>query len=80
MDVTRQGLLQMDTSSENQLKQFTQELFLTENDVKHTFKAPCCCFENAPNTALNIVLIINVSIDYNWFEVPNLLRKKNMLK
>ena len=25
---------------------------LTENDAKHTFKAPCCCFENAPNTDL----------------------------
>ena len=25
---------------------------LTENDAQHTFKAPCSCFENAPNTDL----------------------------
>ena len=25
---------------------------LTENDTQHTFKAPCCSFENAPNTDL----------------------------
>ena len=25
---------------------------LTENDAQHTFKTPCCCFENAPNTNL----------------------------
>ena len=25
---------------------------LTENAAQHTFKAPCCCFENAPNTDL----------------------------
>ena len=25
-------------------------LCITENDAQHTFKAPCCCFENAPNT------------------------------
>ena len=22
---------------------------ITENSEQHTFKAPCCCFENAPN-------------------------------
>ena len=25
---------------------------VTENYAQHTFKAPCCCFENAPNTDL----------------------------
>ena len=25
---------------------------VTENAEQHTFKAPCCHFENAPNTAL----------------------------
>ena len=25
---------------------------LTENAERHTFKAPCCCFENAPNSDL----------------------------
>ena len=24
-----------------------EELKVTENDAKHTFKTPCCCFENA---------------------------------
>ena len=28
------------------------QVHLTENDAQHTFKAPCCCFENAPNTDL----------------------------
>ena len=28
---------------------------VTENAERHTFKAPCCCFENAPYTALTIV-------------------------
>ena len=39
---------------------------------KDTFKDPCCCFENVPNTALTIVCTIYVSIDYNGFDVPNL--------
>ena len=53
---------------------------LTETAAKALSKAPCCCFENAPNTALTIVLIINVSFDYNWFEVPNPCQRKNILK
>ena len=28
---------------------------LTENAERHTFKAPCCCFENAPYTELTLV-------------------------
>ena len=36
---------------------------LMENAQSETFKGPCCCFENAPNTALTIVWTINVSID-----------------
>ena len=40
---------------------------------KDTFKAPCCCFENVPNTKLTVVWTINVSIDCNGFQVhsPN---------
>ena len=53
---------------------------LTENAQSDTFKAPCCCFENVPNTALTIVCTINVSIDCNWFDVPNLFTRKNILK
>ena len=43
---------------------------------KDTFKAACCCFENVPNTALAVVLTINVSIDCNWFQVPNPMKGK----
>ena len=28
---------------------------VTENAERHTFKAPCCCFENAPYTELTFV-------------------------
>ena len=44
----------------------------TENAERHTFKAPCCCFENALYTELTIVYIINVSFDCNKNEVSNL--------
>ena len=47
---------------------------------KDTFKAPCCCFENVSNTAHTVVCTINVSIDCNGYEVPNLPQKKNILK
>ena len=53
---------------------------ITENAVKALSKAPCCYFEDAPNTALTIVLIFNVSIDYNWFEVTNPFTRKYILK
>ena len=42
---------------------YEAELQLIENAQSDTFKAPCCCFENVPNTALTIVCTINVSID-----------------
>ena len=42
--------------------------------------APSCFFENVPNTTLTVVYTINVSIDCNGFEVPNLPQKKNVLK
>ena len=51
----------------------------TENAERHTFKAPCCCFENAPYTELTIVCTINVSIDCKKNEVPNLNKEKNIL-
>ena len=38
---------------------------VTEKAERHTFKAPCCCFENAPYTELTIVCTINVSSDCN---------------
>ena len=30
-----------------QLKSHLRAVNLTENDAEHTFKAPCCCYENA---------------------------------
>ena len=53
--------------------------FLTENAERHTFKAPCSCFENAPYTELTIVCTINVSIDSKKNEVSNLNQEKNIL-
>ena len=35
-----------------QLKTHLRLVNLTENDAQHTFKAPCWCFENSPNTNL----------------------------
>ena len=35
-----------------QLKTHLRLVNQTENAEQHTFKAPCCCFENAPNTDL----------------------------
>ena len=57
----------------------TTLMIVTENAERHTFKAPCCCFENAPYTELTIVCTINVSIDYKKNEVSNLLVEKNIL-
>ena len=52
---------------------------LTENAERHMFKAPCCCFDNAPYTELTIVCTINVSIDCKMNEVSNLNQEKNIL-
>ena len=52
---------------------------LIENAQRDTFKAPCCCFENVPNTALTIVCTINVSIDCKKNKVSNLNQEKNIL-
>ena len=35
-----------------QFKTYLRLVNLTENAAQHTFKAPCCCFDNAPNTDL----------------------------
>ena len=53
---------------------------LTENAPKNTVsKAPCCCFENVPNTALTPALTINVSIDWKKNEGSNPNKRKNIL-
>ena len=61
-----------------QLKE-VETVNLIENVASDTFKAPCCCFENAPNTALTIVCTINVSIDCKKNKVSNLNQEKNIL-
>ena len=65
-------------SRANELLCLKFSMKLTEN--ASTFKAPCCCFENVPNTALTIVCTLYVSIDCNGFDVSNLPQKKNILK
>ena len=52
---------------------------LIENAQRDTFKAPCCCFENVPNTALTIVCTINVSIDCKKNKVSNINQEKKIL-
>ena len=51
-------------------------LLILENAQRDTFKAPCCCLENAPSTALTIVCTINVSIDCKKNKVSNLNQEK----
>ena len=49
--------------------------------LKDTFKGSLCgCSENVSNTALTIVCTINVSIDCDWFQVPNPFTRNNILK
>ena len=58
--------------------QYNWEKFLYNYNRKCSkcFKAPCCCFENAPYTELAIACTINVSIDCKTNEVPNLNKEK----
>ena len=53
---------------------------LREKASKGHYQGSCCRFQNVPNTALTIVCTINVSIDCNGFDIPNLPPKKNILK
>ena len=43
------------SATNSQLKTHLRHVNLTENAQSDTFKAPCCCFEYAPYTALTIV-------------------------
>ena len=38
-------------------------MILTENDAKHTFQAPCCCFESGLAMDLLLFKTIKLSID-----------------
>ena len=71
-------------------KQFINTLednIIIENAQSDTFKAPCYCFENAPNTALTIAYTINVSIDCKknedlvslWREIYSIVNQDNKL-
>ena len=62
-----------------QIIECKDECILTENAERHTFKAPCCCYENEPYTELTTVCTINVSIDCKKNEVSNHLLEKNRL-
>ena len=66
------------SNQQSQLKE-AETVNLIENAQRDTFKAPCCCFENAPNTALPIVCTINVSIDCKKNKVSNPFSRKNIL-
>ena len=66
------------SNQQAQVKQ-PETVNLIENVQSDTSKAPCCCFENAPNTALTIVCTINVSIDCKKNEVSSLLVERNIL-
>ena len=52
---------------------------ITKNAERHTFEAPCCCFENAPYTELTIVCTINVSFGCKKNKVSNLNQETNIL-
>ena len=60
---------------------------LTENDALYTFKAPCCCFENAPNTDLlffrqSMGVLIVGGIKYTisfWRKIYSIESKHNVL-
>ena len=64
-----------------QSKYYLREMLSTiEYCSSHTFKTPCCCFENVPNTALTIIVsTINVSIDCKKNKVSNPFTRENIL-
>ena len=50
-------------SNKTQLKKLPETVNLTENYAKHTFQAPCCCFESGLAMDLLLFETINVSVD-----------------
>ena len=69
--------MQETQSAINKLKRNLRPVNLTENAQKGSLVD---CQEDVPYTALTIVCTINVSIDYDWFQVPNPSIRKNILK
>ena len=54
------------SATEDCVENSPETVNLTENAEQHTFKAPCCCFENTPNTDLLFIRqSMYVSIDCN---------------
>ena len=66
------------SNQQAQVKQ-PENVNLIENAQSDTSKAPCCSFDNIPNTAITIVCTINLSIDCMKNKVSTLPWKKNML-
>ena len=52
---------------------------ITENAPKGHFQGSLLLLWIVPNTALTAVWTINVSIDCNWFQVPNPNKRKTIL-
>ena len=65
------------TLSNQQAQEKPETVNLTENAQKDSLVD---CQEDVPYTALTIVCTINVSIDCDWFQVPNPSIRKNILK
>ena len=40
------------SATKQSVEKSPETINLTENDVQHPFKAPCCCYENAPTNHL----------------------------
>ena len=54
------------SAKEDSVENSPETVNLTENAEQHTFKAPCCCFENTPHTGLLFIRqSMYVSIDCN---------------
>ena len=53
----------MHTQQQNSVEKSPETVNLTVNYAKHTFQAPCCCFEKGLAMDLLLVETINVSID-----------------
>ena len=68
-----------------QLKTQLRLVNLTENAEQHTFKAPCCCFESAPNTDLlffrqSMQVLIVIEIKYLIYFLEKYIQLKYQTK
>ena len=63
-------------SKKTSRKPHLRDVNLTENYAKHTFQAPCCCFESGLTKDLLLFRRINVSIDCVWIKYLISMRRK----